>query len=439
MNPGCHTEADDFIVPTGTQWTLSEVDVIGGTPGSFNVFIFADAAGLPGQILSAQSNLSYAQTNPSPYGVQDEISIAPVTLQPGHYWVAVQSPKDDFNWTFRSTVANDAAAFTWTCCSSGWGSIGSDFLFSLKGSTGQGQPTSTPPPPTATATPTNTALPTDTPTPQPAVLMLSRTSARYGNPITATGSGFGASETVKVYLDSTASTPLTSTTSTAGGTFSAAFSAPQAISGTHTLIARGLSSGRLATAPFAILPGAYLLHAHGLAGSQDVLKGAGFAPHETVHGYWQSTSGTPFTVSATTNSLGSFGLAPTAAGITFTVPLSPTGQYPVYALGQSSQGLARATFTLRPHLSVMPTSAPAGSTVTVSGAGYGANETVTLRWNCATAGCSSTTVLATPSTDGNGVFTLSVRVPSSAHTGAHALGGTGGVSDVFAATTLTVT
>ena len=63
-----------------------------------------------------------------------------------------------------------------------------------------------------------------------------------------TGTNFGAGETIGVYLDSTATTALSSTTSTAGGAFVDHFSVPQAISGTHTLIARGLSSGRSAGA-----------------------------------------------------------------------------------------------------------------------------------------------------------------------------------------------
>jgi 5'-nucleotidase len=170
-----------------------------------------------------------------------------------------------------------------------------------------------------------------------------------------------------------------------------------------------------------------------------VLTGAGFAPHETVFGYWASTSSAPFTVTATTNSLGTFGGSASAPGITFTVPLSPTGSYAVYAVGQSSHGVAHASFTLVPHLNVTPGSALPGALVKVAGSGYGAHESVALKYDCATSGCSSSTVLATPTTDGNGAFSVTVTLPGTASVGTHSIGGKGSTSGVFATTSITIT
>jgi hypothetical protein len=253
------------------------------------------------------------------------------------------------------------------------------------------------------------------------------------------GAHFAASEPVSLYLDTTTSTSLTSTTTDDAGTFTASFSVPQAISGTHTLRAVGQSSGLQASARFTILPGTTLLHYQGYKGTQDVLKGAGFAPYETVTGYWQTPSGTPFPITATTNGLGTFGGSSSFPGITFTVPLSPTGQYAVYAVGQTSGGVAHSTFTLKPHLQLTPNSGPAGSQVTVVGTGYGASEGVTLKYNCGTSGCSSTTILATPQTDANGFFRVLVSLPKTTSAGVHALGAIGGTSGVFATATFTIT
>ena len=49
--------ADDFIVPGGQTWNISEVDVLGryangaGPANSFNVFIYQDSGGLPGTLV----------------------------------------------------------------------------------------------------------------------------------------------------------------------------------------------------------------------------------------------------------------------------------------------------------------------------------------------------------------------------------------------------
>jgi len=53
-----------------------------------------------------------------------------------------------------------------------------------------------------------------------------------------------------------------------------------------------------------------------------------------------------------------------------------------------------------------------GSSATVTGTNYKPGETVTLLWDCPTASCTSTTVLATPTADTHGHFAVAVTVPS---------------------------
>lgn len=263
----------------------------------------------------------------------------------------------------------------------------------------------------------------------PPALTLSRASGKYGTTVTITGTDFGASEPISLYLDLTGTAPLSHTTSLTSGAFVDTFSVPQAISGTHSLIALGASSGLTATVPFTILPAAVLLHAQGTGGAKNVLYGTGFGPSELVRGYWNKQ---PFTVTATTTALGSFGLS-------FTVPFSPAGAYAVYGVGQSSKAFGLAFFTIKPALYLKPASGKAGSKVQVVGTGYGAHETVTLKDDCATPSCASTTVLGTPTTNGNGIFATTVTIPVSSSTGAHSIGAKGGTSGVFATSSFTVT
>lgn len=103
--------ADDFSVPAGHHWAISEVDVDGisaPTPSSVNVFLYANAGSLPGAQLFAQSNI--VATGPN-YAVA--LTGAPV-LDPGTYWISVQANGSDtaeWGWLTRSVQSGNAAAF----------------------------------------------------------------------------------------------------------------------------------------------------------------------------------------------------------------------------------------------------------------------------------------------------------------------------------------
>ena len=105
--------ADDFVVPAGVQWALTEVDPTGvagacGTVGTVDVTIYGDAAGLPGSVV-------YSATVTTAGGLtQDVCALAvpvDVTLDPGHYWLSVQSVGASWGWQVRSTVSNDEAVW----------------------------------------------------------------------------------------------------------------------------------------------------------------------------------------------------------------------------------------------------------------------------------------------------------------------------------------
>ena len=87
--------ADDFVVPAGQTWTISEVDVAGeygngpGPAASFNVFFYTDSATLPGTLIATRL------ANPFSNGANAMITLtSPVVLTAGTYWVSVQARED---------------------------------------------------------------------------------------------------------------------------------------------------------------------------------------------------------------------------------------------------------------------------------------------------------------------------------------------------------
>lgn len=168
-------------------------------------------------------------------------------------------------------------------------------------------------------------------------MALSPTVASPLQTLTITGTAFGPTEAVRVYWDSTSSTPMMTTTTTIAGGFSVTLRVPQAVAGGHTLLAVGQSSGRQASAPLQIKPAVVLVPASGRSGSLVYLIGVGFGPTETVAGLWYP--GLKLLSAGRGTALGT-------VVMTVTVPLSATGSYAVVGYGVSSKQVAVAGFTL---------------------------------------------------------------------------------------------
>ena len=108
--------ADDFVVPPGQIWNITEVDVIGESseppalPDSFHVFFYADSGTLPGTLVA--SRLA------NPYSVFTFVIAltSPVSLAEGTYWVSVQAREDftssgEWFWGNRLVTSNSGAAW----------------------------------------------------------------------------------------------------------------------------------------------------------------------------------------------------------------------------------------------------------------------------------------------------------------------------------------
>jgi hypothetical protein len=173
--------ADDFVIPSGQIWNITEVDVIGESseppapPDSFHVFFYTDSSTLPGTLVASRLANPY-----SGFGSFLITLTSPVMLGEGTYWVSVQAREDFTNsgqwfWDNRLVISNFGAA--WQNPGGGFGANcltwgrkttclpmqnGPDQLFRLVGTLAIGTPTP-PPPPRTTPTP----RPRQTPAPRP--------------------------------------------------------------------------------------------------------------------------------------------------------------------------------------------------------------------------------------------------------------------------------
>src|SRR5437588_138546 len=156
--------ADDFVVPAGQTWNITEVDAQGvyfngpGPAASFHVFIYQNSGGLPG------TNVYTAMAQPyvNNAGVFQITLTAPAVLASGTYWISVQARQDDnpngqWGRTDRTVQANSPAAWqnpgggfgvgctTWgvrtTCIDD---APAPDQMFRLIGTIGGATPTPTP-------------------------------------------------------------------------------------------------------------------------------------------------------------------------------------------------------------------------------------------------------------------------------------------------------
>lgn len=144
--------ADDFVVDWVDGWNVERVETIGeqttdGSPDSVDVRFYPDAGGVPGGVAEC-SFLGVATDDPVDLGIDLP---GGCHLDPGHWWVSVQSNQDagfegQYIWYGRDSQSGDKAvwrnpggAFGLGCPSwetietCGGGFYGVDFQFALRG------------------------------------------------------------------------------------------------------------------------------------------------------------------------------------------------------------------------------------------------------------------------------------------------------------------
>jgi hypothetical protein len=142
------------------------------------------------------------------------------------------------------------------------------------------------------------------------------------------------------------------------------------------------------------------------------ITGTGFKPNELVNVYDDVSTSLPV-YAAITDSTGSF-------VINRHVVAQPYGSHMLIAVGQTSQIQASTTFFMQASLRLRPTEGIPDQTIGVTGHGYGANETVRLRWD-SPAG----PTLRQDGTNSRGTLYTFFTVPRSALPGQHLVYATG--------------
>lgn len=85
--------ADDFTVPEGATWKISEVHAYGGMGSaggelaSANITFFKDRSGMPGKVVAERLAAPIAKNVDGNFSV---VLSTPVKLKAGHYWLSVQ-------------------------------------------------------------------------------------------------------------------------------------------------------------------------------------------------------------------------------------------------------------------------------------------------------------------------------------------------------------
>lgn len=256
-------------------------------------------------------------------------------------------------------------------------------------------------------------------------ISIAPSSGAIGTGATVSGSGFSAMTTVSVLFDGSDGTLIGAESTDASGNFnSLPVTIPNVTGGTYEIFA---SDGtNTATTSFTVPSSLTLTPASGTPGTSVSVSGTGFLSGEGVVVGWNRAGRQVAT--GTANGNGAF----TA---TFNVPNSGNGDHTVFATGHSSGFQLTATFAVNgssaADLSLSPTSGPAGSDVTLTGSGFGANEQVNLAVDGG--------VVMSVTTNGNGNFTAMITLSSSLAVGEHTITATGVSSGHSASATFAVT
>jgi hypothetical protein len=148
---------------------------------------------------------------------------------------------------------------------------------------------------------------------------------------------------------------------------SVTFTVPDAYGGNHTVTVENPIGTQVISASFSILPSISIDPNSGVTGDSVTVDGKGFANAESS--IKVTYDGTDMETGITASSKGSW-------SANFAVPSSAKGSHTVDASGSTTDAgdVPDITFTVSPEISLSPLSGSVGTSVTVSGNGFGKNE-----------------------------------------------------------------
>ena len=247
-----------------------------------------------------------------------------------------------------------------------------------------------------------------------------------GSWVSVTGSGFVGNETgIAVTYDST--TVAQSITANPLGGWSATFVVPASASGSHSIDAHGsvTTAASVPNMTFTVTPGISISRSSGAAGSSLTVTGSGFGASET--GITVTYDGTTVALGIIANSQGGWSTA-------FVVPASASGSHSIDAYGSvtTAASVPNMTFTVTPGISISRSSGAAGSSLTVTGSGFGASETdITVTYD-------GTPVAQDITANSQGGWSATFVVPASASS-SHSIGAYGSVTPAASVPNVTFT
>ncbi len=257
--------------------------------------------------------------------------------------------------------------------------------------------------------------------------------AGAGGEVTVSGGGFAANETVTLAFDGNLTYSSRVQATAAGQVLASAFTVP-AVSGpgAHKIVATGAASRRVATAVVAVATVSATLTATPASttrGGTTVLGGTGWGANEAITVTLDGVA-TPLAV-VHADAQGAF------PGTPVTIPYTATvGAHTLTATGAVSKRTATAALTINAVAATLvatPPSTTRGGTTVLSGAGWAADETITV--TLSNLASPLAVVHATP----QGAFPgTPVTIPYTATVGAHTLTAIGAVSKRTATATLTL-
>ena len=227
-----------------------------------------------------------------------------------------------------------------------------------------------------------------------AAMTSSPTTGPVDTTVGITGKGFLANTPLSFTFDGATITSLLSLSSGADGSINTSFKIPASFSGNHVI---AVSDGTTTlNATFATSSTSTINVTSGPVGTSVTASGSGFKYKGNITiTYNNAQIGT-----ATADTHGSFTTP-------FTIPSASTGPHSLVISDQTNT--QTYTFTITPATTPMsPTSGFIGTSITISGTGYGASKAIIVTYDS-----SPVTLTTAGATDANGTFSVSFKAPVS--------------------------
>lgn len=225
-------------------------------------------------------------------------------------------------------------------------------------------------------------------------IVLSPTSGGVGTKVTVTGTNFTsyAGDNLSIFFNETeiSSSPVTVPGT---GDFKVTFNIPASSQGTALVTVKGTLGSILAKASFNIQPTEITLKpVKGTVGTVVAVQAKGFTAGKAITLYLDTEKLTTETASDTGE-----------CNFNLTIPESTAGKHKLIAEG-SEGNLAETEFDIIPSITVKPTSAAAGDTISIKGTGFGYKTEVSIDFETAEIGRAVT--------NKNGSFDSTFKIPA---------------------------